>query len=96
MLTRVPPIAASEITPPEIYSSGARWLAAAGERCRVPGCPPGKARHRRKPALVYARNPQYSVSTAPKSSRKSPATTISTSSAPRIQPKYAHTLRTRP
>ena len=98
MITRVPRIAASEITPPEIYFSRRTLLAGALASAASAWLPAGESAPPQEAALSYARNPQYSVSTAPNkfeeiagynnfyefgTDKESPS-------------KYAHTLRTRP
>ena len=98
MLTRMPRIAASEITPPEIYFNRRTLLAGALASAASAWLPAGESAQPPEAALSYARNPQYSVSEAPNkfeeiagynnfyefgTDKESPS-------------KYAHTLRTRP
>ena len=98
MLTRAPSIAASEITPPEVYFNRRTLLAGALASAASAWLPAGESAPPQEAALSYARNPQYSVSTAPNkfeeiagynnfyefgTDKESPS-------------KYAHTLRTRP
>src|SRR5256885_1465937 len=98
MLTRVPRIAASEITPPEIYlnrrtllagalsSAASAWLPAAE------GAPPAAA------ALAYTRNPQYSVSEPPNTLEQIAGyNNFYEFGTDKESPgRFAHTLRTRP
>src|ERR1700720_4713274 len=98
MLTRVPRIAASEITAPEIYFNRRTLLAGALASAASAWLPAGESAQPQGAALSYARNQQYSVSAAPNkfeeiagynnfyefgTDKESPS-------------KYAHTLRTRP
>src|SRR5256885_1445260 len=98
MLTRVPRIAPSEITPPEIYFNRRTFLAGAVASAASASLPAGDAAPPSESALTYRRNPQYSVSEPPNrleeiagynnfyefgTDKESPS-------------RYAHTLRTRP
>ncbi|HJX19783.1 MAG TPA: protein-methionine-sulfoxide reductase catalytic subunit MsrP, partial [Steroidobacteraceae bacterium] len=98
MLTRVPRIAASEITAPEVYFNRRTLLAGALASAASAWLPAAEGPQPAEAALTYARNPQYSVSEPPNkleeiagynnfyefgTDKESPS-------------KYAHTLRTRP
>ena len=98
MFRRAPSIAASEITPPEVYFNRRRLLAGALASAASAWLPAGESPQPATAALSYARNPQYSVSEPPNkleeiagynnfyefgTDKESPS-------------KYAHTLRTRP
>src|SRR5438477_7449020 len=98
MLTRVPRIAPSEITPPEIYFNRRTFLAGAVASAASASLRAGDAAPPSESALTYRRNPQYSVSEPPNrleeiagynnfyefgTDKESPG-------------RYAHTLRTRP
>jgi len=98
MLTRVPRIAPSEITPAGVYFNRRAFLAGAVASAASATLPAGEAAPPSESALSYRRNPQYSVSEPPNrleeiagynnfyefgTDKESPS-------------RYAHTLRTRP
>src|SRR5882762_5871183 len=98
MLTRVPRIAPSEITPAGVYFNRRTFLAGAVASAASATLPAGDAAPPSESALTYRRNPQYSVSEPPNrleeiagynnfyefgTDKESPS-------------RYAHTLRTRP
>ena len=98
MLTRVPRIAASEITPPEIYFNRRTLLAGALASAASAWLPAGESAQPPEAALSYARNPQYSVSEAPnKFEEIAGYNNFYEFGTDKESPgKYAHTLRTRP
>ena len=65
MLTRVPRIAPSEITPPEVYFNRRTLLAGALAVVASASLPAGESAPPAESSLVYRRNPQYSVSEPP-------------------------------
>src|SRR4030081_1164154 len=98
MLTRVPRIAASEISAPEVYFNRRTLLAGALASAASASLPAGEPAPSSQSALSYQRNPQYSVSEPPnKFEEIAGYNNFYEFGTDKESPgKYAHTLRTRP